>query len=107
MNMFQVPKLTSQPQNRPVQQAQQPPLNRTVGNNKTCNWVFENGEVCTHDEKFNLLKASLFMNVFWWRHDCTILGVFLFHQCLNLISEKRKQFQQMDGSKSISIQKYA
>ena len=47
MNMFQVPKLTSQPQNRPVQQAQQPPLNRTVGNNKTCNWVFENGEVCT------------------------------------------------------------
>ena len=48
MNMFQVPKLTSQPQNRPVQQAQQPPLNRTVGNNKTCNWVFENGEVCTY-----------------------------------------------------------
>lgn len=32
-------------------------LNRTVGNNKTCNWVFENGEVCgkTFAKSYNLV----------------------------------------------------
>ena len=29
------------------------------------------------------LKACLFMNVFWWRHNCTVLGVFLFLRYLN------------------------
>ena len=33
------------------------------------------------------LKAYLFMTDFWWCHDCTVLGVFLLRQYLNLISK--------------------
>ena len=35
----------------------QQPMQRTVGNNKTCNWVFENGEVCgkTFAKSYNLV----------------------------------------------------
>ena len=37
------------------------------------------------NEYLNLVKACLFMTVFWWCHDCTVLGVYLFRQYLNLI----------------------
>ena len=40
------------------------------------------------------LKACLFMTVFWWCHDCTVLGVFLFRQYLNLIKEHQLQCSQ-------------
>lgn len=54
---------SQQAQQRQNQQAQassaqnQSALNRTVGNNKTCNWVFENGEVCgkTFAKSYNLV----------------------------------------------------
>ena len=32
-----------------------------------------------------ILKACLFMTVFWWCHDCTVLGVYFARQYLNLI----------------------
>lgn len=50
------PKTTATVQNRQVQQSSQQ-LNRAVGNNKTCNWVFENGEVCgkTFAKSYNLV----------------------------------------------------
>ena len=42
---------------RPVTSVTQQNLTRTVGNNKTCNWVFENGEVCgkTFAKSYNLV----------------------------------------------------
>ena len=67
MAIFQVHKPIPQPQQpRPAQVAvtqpqaavaTQPAINRTVGNNKTCNWVFENGEVCgkTFAKSYNLV----------------------------------------------------
>lgn len=38
-------------------QQQQQNINRSIGNNKTCNWVFENGEVCgkTFAKSYNLV----------------------------------------------------
>ena len=42
---------------RPQVAVTQQNLTRTVGNNKTCNWVFENGEVCgkTFAKSYNLV----------------------------------------------------
>ena len=49
---------TAQVQQKPINR--QPPstqMNRPVGNNKTCNWVFENGEICgkTFAKSYNLV----------------------------------------------------
>merc|ERR1711953_413589 len=51
----QVQKQAPMHTNRQQQNTQQ--INRPMGNNKTCNWVFENGEVCgkTFSKSYNLV----------------------------------------------------